>query len=112
MSETQQRVAVLRQATMFDETFLMMVDTPYSHGGLAVTPFQTWSGESSKWVITHIASGLRIGHFETVAEATTALIAILPLADWMQDEATLKHDATLEDRVDAALEAVAPKERP
>ena len=113
MDDTQQRVAVLRQATPFDEeTALIMVESPYSHGGLAVTPYQIWSGESSKWVITHIASGKHISDFETIIEAKTALIAILPLADWTQGEGELKHDATLEDRIDAALKAVAPEERP
>ena len=105
-----QQITILVCPTPFDDAQPQTVDSPYSHGGLAVTPFQLWSGESSGWTITHIASGLKLGDFETVDKAQAAIALLLHLADWTQGEGELKKDATLEDRVDAALEAITPKE--
>ena len=65
----------------------IMVDSPFKVAGLAVTPYiaHPLVVDSTCWRVTHIASGLSLpGFFDTVANASKALRAYLPLADWQK----------------------------
>jgi hypothetical protein len=75
--------------------------------GLAVTPF--WPGrgfeELTGWVVTHVASGTKIGwRHKTPEEAEAALERLLPLADWTQGRDAFVKNWKLRDEVVAVLE--------
>ena len=80
------------------------VKAVHVEGGLAVTRPPDAGSTRAGWNITHVASGLRLGHCTNPQLAREVLTRLLPLVDWTQDKETVLATPLLFERTKAVLD--------